>query len=157
SKLAIRSKDGSMVQIVSCEGARRLATLPHPEAANHFVWNPRRPHLLAVACDDNVIYIWDVDTGKQTMALKGETYNGLVIAYHPTAELLPSGGWHQVRRLWDPRTGRMLLSRPSNWSSTLEFDRTGRWLSGDAPQEKARIREVADAAECRTLVREPFR
>ena len=60
-------------------------------------------------------------------------------------------------RLWDTRTGRQVLSRPSAWSSTLEFDRTGRWLSVDATQEKARILEVADAAECRTLVAEPFR
>jgi hypothetical protein len=51
----------------------------------------------------------------------------------------------------------MVLSRPSNWSSTLEFDRTGRWLSVDATQEKARILEVSGAAECRTLAREPFR
>ena len=51
----------------------------------------------------------------------------------------------------------MVLSRPSNWSSTLEFDRTGRWLSMDATEEKVRILEVADAAECRTLVAEPFR
>jgi serine/threonine protein kinase/WD40 repeat protein/Flp pilus assembly protein TadD len=157
SKLAIRPKDGSTVQIVSCEGARRLATLPHPAVADHFVWNPRRPHLLAVACEDNVIYIWDVETGQQTATLKGETYNGIIIAYHPNGELLASRGWHGVLRLWDTRTGRMLLSQPSSWSSTLEFDRTGRWLSVDATVEKARILEIADAAECRTLVREPFR
>ena len=120
--------------------------------ANHFVWNPRRPNVLAVACEDNVIYIWDVDTGKQTMALKGETSNGIIIAYHPGGELLASRGWQGVLRLWDTRTGRQVLSRPSAWSSTLAFDRTGRWLSVDATQEKARILEVADAAECRTLV-----
>ena len=157
SKLAIRAKDGSTVQVVSREAGRLLATLPHPAHANHFVWNPRRPNVLAVACEDDVIYIWDVETGKQTMVLKGETYNGIVLAYHPGGELLASRGWHGVLRLWDTRTGRQVLSRPSAWSSTLEFDRTGRWLSVDATQEKARILEVADAAECRTLVREPFR
>jgi serine/threonine protein kinase/WD40 repeat protein/tetratricopeptide (TPR) repeat protein len=156
SKLAIRAKDGSVVEIVTCEGARLLATLPHPAHPNHFVWNPRRPGLLAVACEDNVIYIWNVDTGKQTMILKGETYNGIILAYHPNGELLASRGWHGVLRLWDTRTGRMVLSRPSAWASTLEFDRTGRWLNVDATEEKARTLEVADAAECRTLVREPF-
>jgi WD40 repeat protein/Flp pilus assembly protein TadD len=157
SKLAIKAKDLSTVQVVASDAGRLLAPLSHPSNPNHFVWNPRRPNILAVACEDNVIYIWDVDTGKQTMALKGETYNGIIIAYHPNGELLASRGWHSVLRLWDTRTGRQILSQPSNWSSTLEFDRTGRWLSVDATQEKVRILEVADAAECRTLVREPFR
>ena len=147
----------STVKVVASDSGRLLATLSHPAHANHFVWNPRRPNVLAVACEDNVIYIWDVDTGKQTMALKGETSNGLIIAYHPGGELLASRVWHGVLRLWDTRTGRQVLSRPSSWSSTLAFDRTGRWLSVDASQEKARILEVADAAECRTLVAEPFR
>src|SRR5262249_39179526 len=52
---------------------------------------------------------------------------------------------------------QMALSRPSSWSATLEFDRTGRWLGLDATPEKARILEAAGAAECRTLVAEPFR
>jgi serine/threonine protein kinase/WD40 repeat protein/Tfp pilus assembly protein PilF len=157
SKLAILAKDGSTVQVVLREGARLLATLSHPAWANHFVWNPRRPNVLAVACEDNMIYIWDVDTGKQTMVLKGETYNGIILAYHPNGELLASRSWHSVLRLWDTQTGGMLLSGPSNWFPTLQFDPTGRWLSMDATQEKVRILEVADAAECRTLVAEPFR
>jgi WD40 repeat protein len=156
SKLAIRDMSITTIKVVVSDSGRLLATLSHPTYTNHFVWNPRRPNLLAVACEDNMIYIWDVDTGKQTAVLKGETYNGIIIAYHPNGELLASRGWHGVLRLWDTRTGRMLLSQPSNWSSTLEFDRTGRWLSVDATQEKARILEVADAAECRRLVREPF-
>src|SRR5262249_33368854 len=128
-RLAIRDRDGSVVEVVSCEEGRLLATLPHPAFPNHFVWNPRRPNLLAVACEDNLIYIWDVDTGKQTIVLKGETSGGIILAYHPGGELLASRGWNGVLRLWDNRTGRQVLSRPSAWSSTLEFDRTGRWLN----------------------------
>jgi WD40 repeat protein/Flp pilus assembly protein TadD len=157
AKLAIRDMNINAIKVVASDSSRLLTTLSHLTQTNHFVWNPRRPNLLAVACEDNVIYIWDVETGKQTMALKGETSNGIVIAYHPRGELLASRGWHNVLRLWDTRTSRMVLSQPSNWSSTLEFDRTGRWLNVDATQERARILEVADAAECRTLVREPFR
>jgi serine/threonine protein kinase len=155
-RLAI-SADAATIQVIASDSARPVVRLPQPGAVFDFVWNPRRPNVLAVACEDGVIYIWDVDIGKQTAVLKGETYNGIIIAYHPNGELLASRGWHSVLRLWDTRTGRMVMSRPSEWSSTLEFDRTGRWLSIDATEEKARILEVADAAECRTLVREPFR
>jgi serine/threonine protein kinase/WD40 repeat protein/Tfp pilus assembly protein PilF len=156
SRLAILA-DAATIQVIASDSARSVARLPQPASVFHFVWNPRRPNVLAVACEDNVTYVWDVGTGKQTAVLKGETQNGMIIAYHPNGELLASRGWHNVLRLWDTRTGRVLLSRPSNWSSTLGFDRTGRWLSVDATPEKVRILEVADPAECRTLVREPFR
>jgi serine/threonine protein kinase/WD40 repeat protein len=157
SRLAIREGGSTTIKIIAKDTARLLATLPHPQLVFHFAWNPRRPNVLAAACEDGAIYIWDVETSNQTATLKGDTYNGMVVAYHPDGELLASRGWAGVLRLWDTRTGRMLLRRPSNWSSTLEFDRTGRWLSLDATQDKVRILEVADAAECRTLVREPFR
>jgi serine/threonine protein kinase/WD40 repeat protein len=156
SRLAIPCV-GNMVQIVVGDSGHLLASLPLPAPIDAVTWNPRRTNLLAVACEDGMIYVWDVEAGKQTAVLKGETYSGILIAYHPNGELLASRGWHSVLRLWDTRTGRQILSQPSAWFSTLEFDRTGRWLSGDATQEKVRILEVADAAECRTLVREPFR
>src|SRR5262249_14273821 len=92
SKLAIRAMVENKVQVVSCEGARLLAALPHPAGANHFVWNPRRPNVLAVACEDGVISVWDVDTGKQTAVPKGEWTDsaGIVLAFHPGGELLAS-------------------------------------------------------------------
>jgi serine/threonine protein kinase/WD40 repeat protein len=155
SRLAILA-DTATIEVITSDSARPVARLPQPASVFHFVWNPRRPNVLAVACEDNVIYVWDVDTGKQTAVLK-DTYNGIIIAYHPNGELLASRGWNSMLRLWDTRTGRILLSRPSNWSQTLDFDRTGRLLSVDATPEKVRILEFTDAAECRTLVREPFR
>jgi serine/threonine protein kinase/WD40 repeat protein len=156
SKLAIQDFPDSQVRVVASDSGRPLATLAHPASTFHVAWNPRRPNVLAVACEDNMIYVWDVETHRQTVVLKGDSYNGIIIAYHPGGEVLASRGWHHTLRLWDTRTGRMLLSQPSAWNSTLEFDRTGRWLSVDAVTEKARILEVADATECRTLVREQF-
>jgi serine/threonine protein kinase/WD40 repeat protein len=156
--VGLRSGRECKVIVVGADDGHVLAELANPASASHLAWNPRRPNLLAVACEDGVIYVWDVEIGQQTAALKGENgQGGMLLAYHPDGELLASRGWRGELRLWDTRTGRTLLSWPSAWSATLEFDRTGRRLSMDVTQEKARILEVADAAECRTLVREPFR
>ena len=157
SRLAVLNRTLPTIKVVSSDSGQLLATLSHPGLLNQAVWNPRRPNILAVSCEDSAIYLWDVDTGRQTALLRGDTYNGMVIAFHPGGELLASRGWHNMLRLWDPRTGRQLLSRASLWSSTLEFDRTGRWLSVDHTPEKASVLEVIGSAECRTLVNEPFR
>jgi serine/threonine protein kinase/WD40 repeat protein len=157
TRLAVGFWHEQKVRVIAVDDGRVLAELTPPAPAFHVAWNPRRPDLLATACEDRVIYIWDVDTGKQTMVLEGETGVGIQLAYHPGGEQLASRGWDSVLRLWDTRTGRQVLSRPSSWFSGLKFDRTGRWLSMDATEDKVRILEVADATGSRTLVAEPFR
>ena len=52
--------------IVASDSGRLLATLPHPAGSSHIVWNPRRPNILAVACKDYAIHLWDVDAARQT-------------------------------------------------------------------------------------------
>jgi WD40 repeat protein/Tfp pilus assembly protein PilF len=155
SRLAIRAKDRRTVQVLSGETGRLLAALSHRAPVWSFVWNPRRPNVLAVACQDRRIYLWDVDTRKQIRIIPCDSL-GCYLAYHPNGELLASLGWEEVLRLWDTGTGRQVLNRRSSWSATTQFDRTGRWLSVEGTP-KARILEVADAAEYRTLVAEPFR
>jgi WD40 repeat protein len=157
SRLAIESGDSASLKVSASDSGRLLATLPQPAGVGQFVWNPRRPNVLAVVGNDRVISVRDVSTGRQTATFRGEINDGIVIAYHPGGELLVSRNNHNILSLRDTRTGRMLLNRPSAWSSTLEFDRTGRWLSMDATPGKVRILEVADGSECRALVREPFR
>ena len=157
SRLAVLNRNLTTIKVVSSDSGRLLATLSHPGPVYQAVWNPRRPNILAVSCEDSAIYLWDVDTGLQNAVLRGDSYNGLIIAFHPEGNLLASRGWHNMLRLWDSRTGRQLLSRQLLYSSTLEFDRTGRWLSVDSTQQKAQVLEVTDSAECRTLVSEPYR
>jgi serine/threonine protein kinase/WD40 repeat protein len=155
SRLAIRSRAENAIHIIACNTNRRLATLRN-RAPNHLAWNPRRPDILAVACEDSQIHLWNVATGRHIRVLQHQTTGGLVIAFHPNGESLASRGWNGILRLWDTRTGRQILNQSSTWGSTLAFDASGRWLALDAMPDKARLLEVADASECHALVREPF-
>ena len=80
--------------------------LVNPSEVFHLAWNPREPNLLAAGLGDHTIRIWDVNAGRQTVTLKGDSYNGLVVAFHPGGEVLASRGWNGMLRLWDIRTGR---------------------------------------------------
>ena len=70
----------------------RPIELRSPGQVFHIAWNPRDTNLLAAGVEDNTIRIWDVDTGRQTVTLKGDNYNGLVVAFHPGGDLLASRG-----------------------------------------------------------------
>jgi eukaryotic-like serine/threonine-protein kinase len=156
SRLAIQGKELDKVHILASDSGRLVTTLSHPSNADHFAWNPRRPNVLTTACWDGSICVWDVDTGQRMTSFKVKESGGVVVAYHPAGEMLFTRGWLHILRLHDSRTGRQLLSRPSTWCSALGFDSTGRWMGVEATLEKAIILEVAAAAECRSLVREPF-
>ena len=83
-----------------------VTNLINPSEVFHLAWNPREPNLLAAGLEDNTIRIWDVDAGQQTVTLQGDSYNGLVVAFHPGGDVLASRGWNGMFRLWDIRTGR---------------------------------------------------
>jgi serine/threonine protein kinase/WD40 repeat protein/tetratricopeptide (TPR) repeat protein len=154
SKLAYKAHPGHVVKVIDRDTGREVAQLANPSGVHHIVWNPRRPNIVATACDRGPICLWNVES-KQSLTLKGEQYGGMTLAFHPSGELLASRGWQDVLRLWDTRGGVLLLSQPSSWCSTLEFDASGRHLGIDLVEGKARVFEVASLIECRVMASEP--
>jgi serine/threonine protein kinase/WD40 repeat protein len=143
------------VRETDSDDGRVLARLENPWYVNQLAWNPRRPNLLAASLEDNTIRIWDVDEGRSTVTLEGDSSNGMIVAFHPGGDLLASRGWSGVLRLWDIRTGRQVLSMPSGWLPELRFSRDGSRLSAREGDGRAEILEVSYQTECRSLVRGP--
>jgi serine/threonine protein kinase/WD40 repeat protein len=154
SRLAFVSAFSGSVHVLDTESGRVLAQLNNPASVFSLAWNPRQPNLLAAGAEDSTIRIWDVDAGRSTVTLEGDSYNGLAVAFHPGGDLLVSRGWSSVLRLWDIRTGRQILSMPSGWLPQLQFARDGSRLSAHAAAGRAGILEVSYQDECRSLVRE---
>ena len=57
----------------------------------------------------------------------------LRFAFNHAGDLLASGGWEGVLRLWDPRTGKQLFSTPS-WGELPRFSPDDRLLAQRCPQ-----------------------
>jgi eukaryotic-like serine/threonine-protein kinase len=155
SRLAFTTWFSSAIRVLATgfDHETLVANLINPAGVFHLAWNPRIPNLLAAGLEDNTIRIWDVDTAQPTVTLKGDSYNGLVVAFHPGGDVLASRGWNGVLRLWDIRTGRQFLEMTSAWLPELKFDRDGRRLSALLVSGRAGILEFADQTECRSLIR----
>jgi serine/threonine protein kinase/WD40 repeat protein/tetratricopeptide (TPR) repeat protein len=153
AKLAAQAEDKWTVNIFARATGRLLTSLRHQSLTIQLAWHPRRPNVLAVSCEDGTICLWNTDSRENhpLRLLTGEQGGGGVLAFHPSGELLASRGYSNVLRLWDTRAGQLLLSQPSAWHSTLEFDESGTRLGVDALATRARILEVASPAECRVL------
>ena len=66
-----------------------------------------------------MIYICDAATGSKKQILKGHTTAVMSIAWHPGGDRLASASGDRSVRVWDPQTGKLMLSF-SDLSSTME-------------------------------------
>jgi WD40 repeat protein len=135
------------VRVVDLGGEQRsLAELTHPYGVSSLAWHPDG-QTLATACDDLLIRLWDVATGK-VVPLEGHRNRGIEMAFNPAGDCLLSNDWSNMLRLWDPRTGRQLLQAPSTASV---FSRDGSLLAADGSGTQVRLVRVATHGPLRCL------
>jgi WD40 repeat protein len=147
-QLAYVSPPEWAVRILDVGSGELVARFPHPDDINALDWSSDG-RLLAVACDDQNGYVWDVVQRRQQAILSGHQDSVVVVAFNPAADLLATSGRDATTWLWDPVSGRPLVRAPGR---TLGFDRDGRRLAftSELPGGKwqAGVWEVADRSEC---------
>jgi WD40 repeat protein len=122
--------------------------LPAPVTA--LAWHPGGG-LLATACEDLRIHIWDAATGKTMLVLEGHSHPAVALAFHPGGQLLLSSDAAIIVRMWELSSGRELLSVPGG---VFGFSRDGRYLAAGGLPGSGRLRlyRVATGQEFRTVV-----
>ncbi len=85
---------------------------------------------LASGGGDNVIHLWDVETGKSKMTLIGHTHWVFSLAFSPDGKTLASGSVDSDIRLWDPHTGqhKKTLTGHTAWVRSIVFSPDGKTL-----------------------------
>ena len=59
------------------------------------------------------IVVWDVESGKPALTLKGRTDDVVAVKYSPNGRYIASGGVDKVLILWDALTGDLLRKTPT--------------------------------------------
>jgi serine/threonine protein kinase/WD40 repeat protein len=106
--------------------------------------------LLAVACDDQRVYVWDHGERRLQSVLEGHTSRGIVIRFSHAGDFLMSASWDGTTRLWDPVTGRELVRVPGRSSHAIHVRRDDRRVSL-AFENHLEVWEVAAGSACHTL------
>src|SRR5262249_46051984 len=96
------------IQIRDVETGAMLKELPQAEPVEFLAWHPHGKTLATVGAD-RIIRIWDVESGKPTLQLKGHTNDGIKFAFSHGGKLLASTQWGHLLHLWDPHTGEQLF------------------------------------------------
>jgi WD40 repeat protein len=115
-------------------------SLPHPQRPHHPAWHPDG-RMLATSCDDYLIRLWDVASDQPPRKLQGHKTYGIYCAFTRTGDGLLSSDWSGVLRVWEPSSGRQLLSFPAG----------GNWFLRVSPNDCISARHVADMTKLQLL------
>jgi WD40 repeat protein len=110
--------------------------------------------LLAGACHDKTIRLWDTTTGTLVREITGHGTDVVVVAFSPDGRLLAGGGHDTTLRLWDVRTGKeqAKLVGHTDVPRMLAFSPSGKLLaSGSWSDGGVRLWDVAAGKEARKL------
>ena len=99
---------------------------------------------LASGGGDNVIHLWDIETGKRKMTLVGHTHWVFSLAFSPDGRTLASGSVDSDIRLWDPHTGqhKKTLTGHTNWVRSIAFSSDGKTLVSGSDDGSVLIWEI---------------
>jgi WD40 repeat protein/tRNA A-37 threonylcarbamoyl transferase component Bud32 len=135
---------GRMLQVVNLETGKVLHTVPHPAELHVVAWSGDG-RLVAAACDDRRVYLWDAVRSGPQAVLEGHLARLNTLLFNAAGDLLASGNADGTTRLWDAIRGRPLLRA---LGCPLRFSPDGRRLAFQNGSRTG-IWEVADGRECR--------
>jgi WD40 repeat protein/tRNA A-37 threonylcarbamoyl transferase component Bud32 len=143
---SIKAFNHPEVRIVDLQTGAERARLAHPTNVVSLAW-AGDGRLLAAGCDDGNIHVWDMPSQRLQAVLQGHKGWVTDLAFHPACAILASSGNDHTTRLWDPVSGRHLVTAQGR---SIDFSPDGTRL---AFREGSRIGiwELADGKECRLL------
>jgi serine/threonine protein kinase/WD40 repeat protein/lipoprotein NlpI len=131
----------------------QFRTVPHPNMVRGLAWDASGK-LLATACGDNKVYVWDMAAGLRIATLEGHLAAPIQVAFDRRGDLLASAGWDGMVHLWNPLTGKQLASRPGAYGTgfpRLQFSPDCRQLAFSRQGNKVGLWTVTPGQVCRTL------
>jgi WD40 repeat protein len=110
-------------------------------------WRPDG-RLLAVGCNDQLIYIWDTAAKQPLSALEGHENDGIHVKFSHSGRFLVSSCLDHTIRLWDPVRGQELVRAAGDF---IDLSADDQHLSLTEEGGHLELWGVSDGGECLTL------
>ncbi len=118
----------------------------HRGFVNAVSWNPAGDEVVS-AGEDNLIRIWNVESGQQSMLLAGHTAQVHSVDWSPAGNQIASGGEDGVIRFWDTKDMRDARSigpgYEISWDPSGNYIGTSRAYKRNPSHEHKTVREIS--------------
>jgi WD40 repeat protein len=146
-QIAVGFRGNPSADLFDLKTGARVHQFQLPGPFNDLAWSGDG-QLLAVACDDRQIYVWEVASRRLISVLEGHVGAGIEVVFGHGGDFLVSRSWDGTTRFWDPIRGRERLGVKGGLVAISGDDRRMALIN---PLGEVEIREVAAGRECRTL------
>ncbi len=143
------------VRFINVNTGRVEWILPVPEFTNFCDWHPEGRLIAVTGRFGSLerITLWDTVTHLQVMSsFEALKTDGIFVTFDRTGDRLMTTDWSHNWRLWDRRTGKLLLTRPAGGNG-IWFSQDDRSVGLDASGKNLRLYRFASGAELCTLTR----
>jgi serine/threonine protein kinase/WD40 repeat protein len=131
--LAVCRAGSRTAQVWDLTAERAPVEIPHPQELSALAWCAGG-RLLATACDDNRIRLWNVAARAEALILEGHQNSISGLASTPAGDLLASCSFDGTLRLWDVWTGHQVLNT-MKWANLPRFSLDGSSLLFEGPAD----------------------
>jgi serine/threonine protein kinase/WD40 repeat protein/Tfp pilus assembly protein PilF len=138
------------IRIVDVATGKVLTPFSVPSQTSGIAWSDDG-RWLAAGCDDTRIYVWNMVERRLQAVLEGHLALPIRLTFNHAGNLLASLSWDNTTRLWDPVSGRALVTSPGLGLLFGPDDRRLAFRDVGPEGLQLGIWEVADGKECRTL------
>lgn len=124
SRLASASGDGT-ARAWDVETGEQEAEFDHQGHGVNDVAYSWDGKILATACDDTVVRIWDPrapERGSVVRQLQGHTHHVMSCCFSASGEILATAGFDETIRLWCMHTGKMIRVIPAHSDPVVSLD-----------------------------------
>jgi WD40 repeat protein/serine/threonine protein kinase len=108
---------------------------------------------VGIGCNDQIAYIWDIQTGQPVHRFKGHTGSVWAVQFSPDGRYILTGSRDSTVRLWDIQTEKTVRTFTGHASDvpTLAFSPDGKYILTGGADQTARLWDVQTGQLIRLL------
>jgi WD40 repeat protein len=98
---------------------------------------------------DKTLKVWDVQTGEETLTLKGHSFYVASVSFSPNGKRIVSGSYDNTLKVWDSQTGRETLTLKGHRGpvESVSFSPDGkRIVSGSSGEATLKVWDISSLA-----------